>query len=76
MPVNEEPIEEEEDPRFAKVRAIASRGVMGGTDRFPVRVIILAIIVGITVTLSPTPANIIGGAALLLLIIDIAQHRR
>jgi hypothetical protein len=76
MPVNEEPIEEEEDPRFERVRAMASRGLMGASDRMPVRVIILAIIVGVCVTLSPTPANIIGGVALLLLIIDLAQHRR
>lgn len=76
MPVNEEPVEVEEDPRFAKVRAIASRGVMGSSDRMPVRVIVLVLILGICMTLSPTPANIIGIGALLLLTLDTAIHRR
>jgi len=75
-PVNEEPVVEEEDPRFAKVRAIASRGVMGASDRMPLRVILLVLLIGICGSTSPIPANIIGIIALLLLTIDTAIHRR
>jgi hypothetical protein len=75
-PVNEEPIVEEEDPRFANVRAIASRGVMGASDRMPARVIVLLLLTGLTVSLAPIPANIVGIITLLLLTIDIAIHRR
>lgn len=76
MPVNEEVIEEPEDPRFARVRAMASRGVMGSSDRMPLRVILLVILIGICGSTSPIPANIIGIVALLLLTLDIAVHRR
>ncbi len=75
MPVNEEPIEPEPDPRFAKVQAKA-RGVMGASDRMPIRAILLVIVVGLCIALSPIPANIVGIIALLLLTIDIAIHRR
>lgn len=78
MPVNEEPPEPEPDPRVVRVQnaLIRSRDLMGGSDRMPIRVILLVIIVGICMTLAPTPANIIGVGALLLLSLDIATHRR
>jgi len=74
-PVNEEPIEEEPDPRFAKVQS-ATRDVMGASERMPIRVILLVILIGLCGATSPIPANIIGIVALLLLTLDIAVHRR
>lgn len=75
MPTNEEEPVEELDPIIE--RAIhRTRGVIGASDRMPIRVIVLIITILVCVTLSPTPANIIGLAALTLLAIDITQHRR
>ena len=74
-PVNEEPIEEEPDPRFARVQA-GARDVMGASERMPIRVILLVILIGLCGATSPIPANIIGIVALLLLTLDIAVHRR
>lgn len=73
-PVNEEIIVEE-DPRFARFVA-RSRHAIGASDRMPVRVLILFILTGGCVTLAPTPINFIGVAAVVLLALDTATHRR
>lgn len=74
-PVNEEPEELVPDPRFVRVQT-TTRGLMGASDRIPIRLIVLFIILSVCVTLSPTPANIIGVGALFLITIDTALHRR
>jgi hypothetical protein len=75
MPSTEFPAEPEPDPRFQRVIE-RSRQAIGASDRMPVRVLALVIVVSVCMTLSPTPANIIGMIALVLLVIDIATHRR
>lgn len=75
MPSTEYPVEEPVDPRFERILA-RSRHAVGASDRMPVRVIFLFIIIGICMTLSPTPANIVGIGATLLLSLDTATHRR
>ena len=76
MPVNEElPPEDVRDPVIERL-VTRSRGVMGASDRMPIRVIVLVVVIVGLMTLAPTPANIIGVAATVLLALDIAQHRR
>ena len=74
MPVTELPPEPE--PTLADRFAVRSRAAIGASDRIPVRVIILFILMGGCVTLAPLPANIIGVAALALLALDTSLHRR
>jgi hypothetical protein len=76
MPVNEElPPEEVRDPIIERL-VTRSRVVIGASDRMPIRVIVLVVVIVGLMTLAPTPANIIGVAATVLLALDIAQHRR
>jgi hypothetical protein len=74
MPVNEdEPIPD--PPAYQQIfrRTTAS---IGASDRIPLRVLILFIITIGCTTLAPIPANIIGVAAVVLLALDTALHRR
>jgi hypothetical protein len=75
MPVTEEPIEPPVDPRFARVVA-RSRGAMGASDRMPVRILFLFILSICCVAVAPIPANLLGVAAVVLLALDTAVHRR
>jgi hypothetical protein len=73
-PVNEEP-PEPQTPRFDRL-VVRSRGAMGASDRMPVRVLFLFILTICTIALAPVPANIFGVAAVVLLALDTAMHRR
>ena len=73
-PVNEE--EPVPQPTLADRFAIRSRTLMGASDRMPIRVLILFTLTAMCVTLAPIPANLIGVAALSLLALDTAVHRR
>lgn len=75
MPVNEELPEEPQDPRFAKVLA-RSRHAVGASDRMPVRVLILFVVSAGSAAFAEFPANIVGVAAIVLLALDTAVHRR
>ena len=74
MPVNEELPDPE--PTLADRFAVRSRAVIGASDRMPVRVILLFILIGVCVTLAPIPANLLGVGALSLLALDTSLHRR
>jgi hypothetical protein len=75
MPVNEPEQVEELDPVIERL-VTRTRGAIGASERMPIRVIVLVIAIAVCMTLAPTPANIIGVAAIALLALDIAQHRR
>jgi hypothetical protein len=55
---------------------IASRNAIGASDRLPVRVIVLFTVAIACSTLAPLPINIIGAAAIVLLALDTAIHRK
>jgi hypothetical protein len=76
MPVNQEPIEEPAEFGIASRLAIRSREVAGASDRLPLRVIILFILSIVCVTLAQVPFNLVGVAAIVLLALDTAAHRR
>ena len=75
MPINEEEPIPEPDPRVERF-VMASRHVVGATERVPIRVVVLLVIALVSVTLAPLPINLIGVGAVLLLAIDTASHRR
>ena len=73
-PVNEyEP--EPEPPAYERIFA-KSRASIGASDRMPIRVLILFMVIATCTTLAPIPVNIIGVCALALLALDTALHRR
>lgn len=74
MPVNEEPLPPE--PTLADRFVTRSRAAIGASDRMPVRVFILFILIGGCTTLAPIPFNLIGVGAVALLALDTAVHRR
>jgi hypothetical protein len=76
MPVNE--YVEDEVPATTKtdevVRVVkASAGV---TNNLTLRVVVLFLVAMVCVALAPMPANLIGVAAVCLLALDTAAHRR
>jgi hypothetical protein len=75
MPVND--IAEEDEPitRIELAQQIVSRAT-GATDRVPLRVLVLFVVAVVCATLAPIPANVVGVAALVLLALDVALHRR
>lgn len=75
MPVNELPPEPEPDPRVERVLAQTRRAI-GASDRMPVRVMVYIVVAAIATTFAPLPANVIGVAAIALLALDTALHRR
>jgi hypothetical protein len=50
--------------------------VTGTSERMPLRVLILFITIAACTTMSPVPLNIIGVAAVAMLALDQATHRR
>jgi hypothetical protein len=73
-PVNEEaPLP---DPTTVDRFVARSRGAIGASDRMPVRVLFLFILSICCVAVAPVPANIVGVAAVVLLALDTAVHRR
>jgi hypothetical protein len=75
-PVNEEVEPEPIDLPITSQVVMASRNAIGASDRMPVRVIILFTVAIACSTLAPLPINIIGAAAIVLLALDTAIHRR
>jgi hypothetical protein len=75
MPVNEGIDTEPEVPITSRV-VIASRNAIGASERMPVRVIVLFTVATGCATLAPLPINIVGVAAIVLLALDTAIHRR
>jgi hypothetical protein len=75
-PVNEElPPDEVRDPVIERL-VTRARDAMGASERMPIRVLVYFVALAACMTTAPTPANIIGVAALALLALDTAQHRR
>lgn len=75
MPVTDTPIESQPDPRVERLLS-RTRTAVGASDRMPVRVLAYFVLIGACMTLAPIPANIIGVAAVALLALDTAIHRR
>lgn len=73
-PVNDEPLPPE--PTLGERFAVRSRAAIGASDRMPVRIILLFVLIGVCVTLAPIPANLLGVGALSLLALDTSLHRR
>lgn len=73
-PVNEE-VQPAEDPRFERFRQRTTRAV-GASERMPVRVLVLFVVAIACAAIAPIPANIVGVAAIVLLALDTAIHRR
>lgn len=74
-PVNEEPVPIEPDPRVTRFITRTTSAV-GATDRVPLRVMLLFVLAAMCVAVAPVPANLIGVAAIALLALDTALHRR
>jgi hypothetical protein len=76
-PVNEgfEPELPVKEPIASQV-VIASRNAIGATNTMPARIIVLFTVAIACSTLAPLPINIVGVAAIVLLAIDAAAHRR
>jgi hypothetical protein len=74
-PVNEELPVAELDPLIERL-VTRTRSAIGASDRIPVRILIYFITIAGICTLAPIPANIIGVAAVALLALDTATHRR
>lgn len=75
MPVTEG-VEVEEPESTLRRITMRSRDAMGISDRMPARVLILFILSAGCAALAPIPANIAGVAAVVLLALDTATHRR
>lgn len=75
MPVNELPVEPEPDPRLDRFRSQV-RAATGASDRMPLRVLVLFVIAAASMVAAPIPFNVIGAAAVALLALDAASHRR
>lgn len=75
MPVNDEPIIEEPHP-YAERFFTQTRRAVGATDRIPLRIMALFIVIAVCTALAPIPANLVGVAAVALLALDSALHRR
>jgi len=71
MPVNEE--EPPPEPTIADRYVPRVRAAIGATDRTPVRMIVLFIIIGACLAVAPPPFNAIGFAALVLLALTIRR---
>jgi hypothetical protein len=76
-PVTDIPPEPAPDPRVEALQRAQQRvaRTVGATDRVPLRVIVLALIVGACAVTAPIPFNAIAVMATVLLIIDIATRR-
>ena len=74
-PVNEDEPTPPEPPAFVAAM-YRTRAAVGASERMPLRVLILFIVTIGCTTLAPIPANIIGVAAVVLLALDTATHRR
>ena len=75
MPTVDDPPQPVEDPRFAQVLA-NTRIAVGASDRMPIRVMVLFIVIAASAALAPLPLNLVGVAAVALLALDTAIHRR
>lgn len=75
MPVNEYVEPDEPIRRVELAQQVVSRAT-GATDRVPLRVLVLFVVAVVCATLAPLPANVVGVAALVLLALDTALHRR
>jgi hypothetical protein len=76
-PTNEDYADEADRPTTVVERvAIVSREVVGASERMPVRVVVLFVIALACVILAQVPFNVVGGAAIVLLALDTATHRR
>jgi hypothetical protein len=74
MPVTEEAPERE--PTLGERFAMRTRQVVGASERMPIRVFVLFVTIAAVAAVAPEPANIIGVAAVSLLALDTASHRR
>jgi hypothetical protein len=74
-PVNEFIEEPEVVPVTDRV-ASTIRHAVGASDRLPVRVLLLFVVVVICTAMAPLPANLVGVAAAVLLALDTSLHRR
>lgn len=74
-PVNEDAVEDDPISQVEVVqRAVMSAA--GASERVPLRVIVLFVVAIVCATLAPVPFNGVGVAALVMLALDTAIHRR
>jgi hypothetical protein len=76
MPVNEymddEPVVQSKTDEVVRV----VKATAGVTNTLTLRVVVLFLVAMVCVALAPMPANLIGVAAVCLLALDTAAHRR
>lgn len=75
MPVNDM-VEPPDEIRRLEVMQQAVSRATGADHRVPLRVLVLFVVAVVCCTLAPIPANVVGVAAMVLLALDTALHRR